>query len=470
MHVSSSFPSAAGIPWGVLSLAVLCASGGGAAHAANLAAGQMAGVGEFPQPSLVLKPATQLQTEDPGSVPTPPADGNWAQTLEQLYLQGRHATLGTQALDLLRGGQFKPDDTLRLKIANSLAWTLRLNEAAEQYEQLISGPEAKPAQLALANTYRWLGRPDLAVPLYENLLEQDLNHADARDGLDYADREVRPRTTVQWRGSNDSGDMQVNTLTLTHRWRDKSMRQIFEVETEANRDRLTPAQLQVNQHQLGLRYENLGLPLQPRVFLSLQNRPERQAFGGVRVRLGQSFTYLTAEHMNWGVASLSARALNAGLTAKHVGLESRVGFPVGELSAQAHAYRISDGNTLLTSSLRFAPLWRPLGPAFKPYVAVDTRDVKFNTPNYWSPETGSGSASLGATAEWAEKDWFFYVAAQAGQRLYGEAGSSWSASIGAQRWLSRDMSVGVHLWGMSSIRDQARYRAHSGTVKLEKLW
>lgn len=422
--------------------------------------------------ALALKVATQLQGDtDPapasagaGAPPSP------AQALNHLYLAGDHAAVGTQALELLKGGSFNPDDALRLKIANSLAWTNRLPEAAKQYSLLIDGSEASAARLALANTYRWLARPDLSLPLYENLIDFDINNKDAKDGLDYADRELLPKTTFTLRQSSDSGEAKRATALVNHRWRDKSMLHVFEVELATNHDQLAPSNLDIRQHDATLRYEGVALPLNPRVYLNLQNKPFGGAYAGAKLRIIDPSTHLTVEHLNWGVSALSARSLDARLSANHLGLETSVNLPVGDVFARASYYRISDNNNLLTTSLRFVPAWRPLGQAFKPYVSIETRDVKFNTPDYWSPVVGSGSASLGMTAEWAEKDWFFYTAVQAGQRLYGEAGNSWSASLGAQRWVTRDVAVGVNLWGMSSVRDGARYKAHAGSIKLEKLW
>lgn len=422
--------------------------------------------------TLALKVALLLQSDN-ASTGSPPSTGaavSPSQALNDLYLAGDHTTVGTRALELLKGGNFNPDDALRLKIANSLAWTNRLPDAAKQYSLLIDGSEASAARLALANTYRWLARPDLSLPLYENLIDYDINNKDAKDGLDHADRELLPKTTFTLRQSSDSGAAKRATALTSHRWRDKSMLHIFEVELATNHDQLAPANLDIRQYDTTLRYEGVALPLNPRVYLNLQNKPFGGAYAGAKLRVIDPSTHLSIEHLNWGVSALSARSLDAGLTANHLGLETSLNFATGVLSARASYYRISDNNQLITTSLRFVPAWRPLGQALKPYVSIETRDVKFNTPAYWSPEAGSGSASLGVTAEWAEKDWFFYTVLQGGQRLYGEAGNSWSASIGAQRWITRDMAIGFSLWGMSSIRDSARYKAHAGSIKLEKLW
>jgi hypothetical protein len=124
----------------------------------------------------------------------------------------------------------------------------------------------------------------------------------------------------------------------------------------------------------------------------------------------------------------------------------------------------------MTTSLRFTPAWRPLGPGLKAYVSTETRDVRFNTVNYWSPVKGSGTGSLGVLGEWSAKDWLFYASGQIGSPLYGEAGTSWSASAAAKRWLSKDYAVGFNLWSMSSWRDSANYRARAVSLSLEKLW
>ena len=62
------------------------------------------------------------------------------------------------------------------------------------------------------------------------------------------------------------------------------------------------------------------------------------------------------------------------------------------------------------------------------------------------------------------------LAGQLGTRIYGDAGNSWNASIGAQRGLTRNPALTAILWGMASIRDGGRYRAHSLSLKLDRLW
>jgi tetratricopeptide (TPR) repeat protein len=395
-----------------------------------------------------------------------------AKVLNDLYMQGKFADVGTQGDQWLRTQPTEADGTLRLKIANSLAWTNRLAQAVTQYEALLEDPErAQAARLPLANAYRWSGRSDLSMPLYKQALDNDKANQDILDGVEYAERDLRPRTTLQWVSSQDSSDLEIRTATLTHRWRDATQQQFYEVEGDLANNRQDPSGPNPRHTGATFRYGHAGLKYQPSVYVSVQKEPGSGLYGGIKLKLADWPIYIETARENFGLTSSSARALNAGLTANKLGIEAKWGGAAGTLSGRLGLYKISDGNQLRTTMLLFSPSWRPLGTAFKPYVSVDTRDVTFNTPNYWSPLVGSGTLGLGAIAEWAEKDWFFFASGQLGTRLYGEAGdSSWSASLGGQRWLNRDTAVTVNLWAMSSVRDLAKYKSQTLTVKLDRLW
>lgn len=391
--------------------------------------------------------------------------------LNDLFTSGQYGAAGSEGLAWIQSEGDPPDSGLRLKIANSLAWTNRLPAAITEYEKLVrNSDQFQAARLPLANAYRWSGRSDLSVPLYKQVLEENETNQDALDGVEYAERDLRPRTSIQWATSQDSGDLRLSTGTLTHRWRDPSLQQIYEVEANIRTAHQAPGGPDPRHTGTTLRYTHMGLPYQPEVSVGVQGQPTSGLFAGLRVKLGELPIHAEIARENFGMTAASAKALDAGLTANRIGLEGAWSGELGVLSGRLNVYDISDHNNLRTTSIKLAPSWRPLGLAFKPYASIDTRDLKFNTPNYWSPTEGSGSFGLGASAEWAEKDWFFVVAGQLGTRIYGEAGNSWSASIGAQRWLNRETALTANLWGMSSIRDGARYKAHSLSLKLDRLW
>ena len=174
--------------------------------------------------------------------------------------------------------------------------------------------------------------------------------------------------------------------------------------------------------------------------------------------------------VNWGRFTVNPNAVAATLSASHFGLQGSHMFSFGRLVARVDGYGISDGNSILTSSLRLSPNWRPFGSHFKPLLGMETRDAKFNTNNYWSPALGYGSAYAGLLGEWGTEDWNLYASGQLGGPLYGEAGNSWSWTAGGKRWLTGDIAISLNLWGLMNQRDNAPYRANTFSLSLEKLW
>lgn len=389
--------------------------------------------------------------------------------VDRLYTEGRHEAAGTLGANLIAEGAKVPD-ALRLKIANGLAWSGRSAAASEQYRLLLNGPYDSQARFALASALRWQDRSDLAQNMYRQVLAQEPGNAGARDGLIYADRGLRPSTTFGLTHNRDNGGLRRNAGMVTHRWRNAAGNEIYEVEGRVLDDHLDPPGLHVRGRNGAIRYQDLDAPLAPRWSLDFNSGAANGLFGGVRLRLEDGPTYLYLERLAWGVVALSPRALELGQTALHVGLETQQGFTYGSLYARASLYNVSDSNRVLSTSARFTPWWRPLGVNFKPYVALDTRDVRFNTVNYWSPAAGSGVASLGLQGDWSDTDWYLTAAGQFGRPLYGEAGNVWSGSAAGKRWISRDYALGFNLWGMSSWRDGLNYRARSLNLTLEKLW
>lgn len=415
------------------------------------------------QESLQLSPSLTLGAADQ-------ARAGLAQLVEldQLFDAAQHEAAGTLGLHLLAQGA-RPNETQRLNIANSLAWSNRLPQATKVYQTLLGGLHDAQARLAIANALRWEGHPNLARPEYLRVLASDLGNRGAVEGLEYAARELRPSTTVSVGGAKDSGDMRRNSAMVNHRWRGANPAQVFELETRAARDKLEPAQLNLPETDLTFRYQDMDLPLAPKVHLNLMGKPHGNVYGGLRLKMADR-TFLSVDRQNWGIASFSARALDQNLSAYRVGLDSRYGAGIGEFAGAVNIYRVSDTNTVLSSSFKFTPAWRPLGPGLKVFTSVETRDVRFNTLNYWSPKDGSGTVYLGLLGEWSEKDWSLYGSAQAGRPLYGEAGNAWSVSAAGKRWINTDVALGFNLWSLSSWRDGAKYRAHSMAVNLEKLW
>ena len=379
---------------------------------------------------------------------------------------GNYQAAGTEGLALM--SKEKLDDELQLIVANSLAWTGRVKEAIPTYQGLAKGKFANEANVGLANVFRWNGRDDQAAPLYRAVLATDPENKDAIEGLELTSRELRPRTTVSFGGSNDSSEIQRRVATVNHRWRDSTGSNIMEIETSAVRDRLPT--FQANQQDLTFRYQALNLALKPSLEISSATKTSGSVYASGRINLFDDQLSLQAGRLNWGRIATNPNGLAANLSAWNAGLIWNQSLSFGRLLARANYYDISDGNRIVTSNVNLASSWRPLGSHFKPFMGIETRDAKFNSPNYWSPAQGYGTAYAGVLAEWDGPDWNFYTSAQAGAPLYGDAGNSWNVLVGGKRWVTSDIAVGFSAGMLSSKRDNAEYRAKSATVSVEKLW
>lgn len=397
-----------------------------------------------------------------------PARAPELEAVFQLSAEGDYRAAARQGKRLMDRGMV--DDDLRLLVANSLAWTGQSEEAIAAYKKIIetSGSAAKvnDARAGLANSLRWQGRDDLALPLYRQALASDSGHEASKEGVVYAERELRPKTTISYGQSNDSSEMHRRTLGINHRWRDPGLRHGFEVEAFGNNDTLPTDR--ALQRELTFRYQPLNIPLKPRFWVSAQTLPKTGTFGGVQLQLVPNKLSFELDQMNWGARALNPRAELRGLTAMHVGLASRVTSAFGDLNAAIDYYDISDNNNILTNSLRYTAPWRVLG--FKAFVGAENREPKFNSLDYWSPALGYGATYAGLQGDWSAERWELFMSGQKGRRLYGDAGDSWSLSGGGRLWITQQLALGLRLWGMSSVRDSAAYRANAGTVTVESLW
>jgi hypothetical protein len=362
----------------------------------------------------------------------------------------------------------KPDDALQLIIANSLAWTSRLDDAVPAYLGLTQGDFANEAHVGLANILRWRGRDHLAAPMYKGVLAIDSNNADALQGLELAERELSPRTTITFGTAEDSQDSRRSFNTVNHRWRTDDGAGIMEIESSGIRDTLPTAE--ATQRDITLRYKALDLELKPSLELSLPSNTGNSIFASAGITFDEDRGSLDVGRVNWGRTASNANALAANLSATHIGGSEKRDFKFGTVTGRVHYFDVSDGNSILTTNLHLASSARPFGSHIKPFTGIETRGAKFGTANYWSPAQGSGSLYGGALAEWSADNWTLFASGQLGLPLYGDAGTSWSVSGGGKSWLTNNLALGINLWSMSSRRDGSEYRAQSANISLEKLW
>ncbi len=416
-----------------------------------------------PRPDKLEKPVSTLRARVLFPKKSPAL-----QKIDDLANKGDYDGVARQGLLLL--AQDKNNAELRLLVANSLAWTGFLDQAAAQYQLLLDTSQAQDAQVGLANVYRWRGQDEQALPLYKAVLARSPKNEAALEGLRLAERELAPRSLITAGAAVDSSDAKRRALAINHRWRDRSGRHVFEVEMGANNDQLLA--LHQNERDVTLRYQALGLPLQPKLEIAEQYQPNRVLTGSLRLHWSGAQNYIELGRLDWGKLASNAKALKGALTADHVGAAFATRGRWGELSGKIDNYSISDGNDIISSGLRFVPAWRPLGNHVKLFTGIETRDARKGAVagSYWAPVDGFGSGYVGLQTDWGGADWSLYGSGQVGARLYGEAGNSWSLSAGGKWWLGSDFAVGLNMFGLGSRRDNAGYRAKAVNVNLEKLW
>lgn len=430
--------------------------------AANTAAGGLS------PPAPVVAPVRN-QTLLPA---TSPAESPLPRTAEfdQLYLQEKYPQAVAAGLRLVKEGVALTQEQ-RLWLANALSWTGQTQQAIPYYRALFFSPFDAAARLGLANAERWRGRQELAAPVYRQVLSLAPANTDARIGLSLASRQLRPSTSLNLGRVQDNQGLIFDAFSAMHRWRNESGMRIYTVEARGVQSAVDLSPLLQAQHKsLAVRYEALDLRFAPTLNLDLQTAPDTQVFGGVRLKLGEGATYVSAGRVNWGTLNYSSRSIAARYSAAQLGLEHTSDMSLGEFSVNAQAYQVSDSNSVLSSQFRFTPAWRPLGPGFKTFAAIDTRQARFNTIDYWSPADGYGTASLGVSQAWEAADWNLFASAQVGNRLYGEGGPTWSAGLSGKRWISPDYALGFNATTLSNRRDDAAYRASFVNVNVEKLW
>ena len=401
--------------------------------------------------------------DDPEEIERDPT----AQRIFDLYLKEDYAAVITQGLPLL--SVYPKDGQLRLIIANCLSWnTTRYTQAIELYQSLLNGPYARDASLGLANSYRWSGRDDLALPLYKTLIAEEPDSSDVQDGLVLAQRAMRPRTLFSIGRAGDTNNMRRNEAVVAHRWRSDGGNSIYEVELGGTNDSMPD--LGINQRNATLRFQNLDLPFKPTFEVSRQTTPQQTTFGGVHLELTDT-TKLTVNRVNWGLLSFNVNAEAANLSASHVALASSQSGELGSVRGRVDYFGVSDGNTVLMSNLQFTPAWRPLGKHFKPFVGIQTRNQSDYSPLYWSPMNGGyGVYFAGVQAEWSNETTDLYATAQAGNRLYGEGTRNWGLAAGGRKMLTSDLALGVKLNYYAGGQYGPTFSYASALVTIEKFW
>ena len=452
-------------------------------------------------PASLAAPAGRPAARPPAAAPATPT-----QRIDALYAKGDYSEAGAEGLALLEKAPI--DAELHLKVANSLAWSGKLQAGQAQYRALFDSKVDRDARLGLANTQRWNGRFDLAMAGYQTVLDRHPDDSDALEGMRQSRLGLAPRTTFGVDYTTDINPVERRGATLGHRWHNASGDTRYEVKLARYDDSIEweipplsirdplpiPRRAETSRQSLSASIEMLGHPLQPQLMLSLQQQsahppqpalPPRLAvleagllqereddsiFGSARIKLHEWPVWFRVGRLDWSHEALAPRAALRGLVARHSGLEAMGEFDWGQLYGQVDYYGITDGNSISAAQLRWTPSWRPLGARWRPLLGVEFRQAMRPAAEYWSPSLGHGSAYAGFSGDWSLGRWSLYGSAQYGTPLLEESGTSWSLSLGGRYQFTEDLAFSFGFWRMSSFRDNAAYGARSANLQVEKVW
>jgi tetratricopeptide (TPR) repeat protein len=401
----------------------------------------------------------------PAANARPPASTG-AATLKDRFNAGDYWSVGSDGLEFLQ--KQSGDDQLRLLVADSLAWSGRYADAIRQYQMLAGTTLADSAALGLANVYRWSGRPDLASPLYQQILRSQPDNPDALDGLNRINRELRPRTNVTLGRKLDSNAVMQNAAEINHYWRGDNL--ALKYQLSLNTSRYTLASVDTHQREINFSIEHADIAMAPKLDLSAQQEPSNKAFASLRLKLVDApELHVTIGHVNWGNMVFQPQALLDGLVATQLGVDGSLITRPGTLSATYNDYLVSDGNRIQDSNIRFSPSWSPLGTDFRYYIGLSGRSAQRNVPAYWSPDTGYLSTDIGFSNEWFMDNGNFAIYAQRGFGTGGEAQNSYNMGFAAKRYIDRDWAVLISAGMLENMRTDA-YNSKYLTFGVERLW
>src|SRR5258706_9920094 len=365
---------------------------------------------------------------------------------------------------LLLDGDFAAE--ARLNMANGLAWSGRMAEAVPHYQMLLAGPKADEAKLGLAHAWRWMGRPDLSLPLYQQLRAAYPNQDIGEEGLLFASRELRAKTTAGFGYLHDNTPTTRREPMVSHTFRARDNTLIFGIEGSGGEDWNDATRL--SRREYGLRFEAAGWWLAPRLAASRETEPRGPTFGEARLEVATWPLHANFGRVNWGKLSFTVPALDLGLSADRYGVEGKYQLGAGEGRGFANHFSISDGNRIENGDMRLTSRWRPWGRELKPFAGVAWRFSDHTDPAYWSPRRyGLGYVRL--EGEWASRNWSINATAQVGVKLLGEASTSWAGSLIAKRWIADAWAIGINAFAQSGTRE-SKYRADGVTLFVDKLW
>jgi tetratricopeptide (TPR) repeat protein len=396
----------------------------------------------------------------------PPAMAQAQTELQAAYESGaysRVAKLGASAL-----AQQPGNHDLRLMVANSLAWSGRLDAAVLQYEKLYGTVLDASGKVGVANVMRWRGRANEAEPIYEAILTRDPSNKEALEGKRLTDRELRPQInkTLLFLGET-GGFARFESATMYSRYTDdRSIK--WGAGYALGKDRKSP---QADKYASIAGYiQALNWPTAPRLDLSVADGFNKtRLYGLVSVDLIPDTAGVRLGLVNWGHLATNAQAQASGLFARRFGAYWNAAGEWGDLKTKLDAYRVSDGNFVWDGQAVYTPAWQPVAQLFTWYTGAYAKVADKTVASYWSPSSTYGLALLGVKKSWYHDRGDLTVGVQAGFKLTDEARNNLSLSANGKYWFTESTALGFDLYATSSPRP-AEYKQRTLNINLLRLW
>jgi hypothetical protein len=385
------------------------------------------------------------------------------ESVEQAYDRGDYRNAAVDGARVLAQGRESSEQVanLRLKVANSLAWTGRYDAAISQYERLFGSSVDSDARVGIANIMRWRGMPEVAHLYLQQARSKAANSSLLQQAVAQLDRDLRPALTVKLGDTKDNSQYGRRDLNFGLRYWSDDRAYRTDLGATVGDDRY----LGTNARYRGLQANLMAASWwgAPRVGVALNQTDRSRAFATVEIEpfraVAPEVLTLRAGTVDFARMAFNARAPAAGLRASTLAARSRVETAFGNLAGRADVFRISDSNRLIDADVKFTSAWQPLPFGVLVDIGLAARKANVASANYWSPEKLYALGTLGLRKAWYWDDAEISVGLQQGFKLSEEARNNLAVSANGKWWLDQENALGFEAsWSKSPRPNDYRTR------------
>ncbi len=376
------------------------------------------------------------------------------ESVEQAYDRGEYRNAAIDGARVLAQGQESAEQTagLRLKVANSLAWTGRYDAAILQYEKLFGSALEVEARVGIASIMRWRGMPEVAQQYLQQARAKSSNSTQVQQAQAQLDRDLRPALTVKLGDTKDNSQFGRRDLNLGLRYWSDDRAFRTDLGATAGDDRYLGANTKFR----GLSANVMAASWwgAPRLGVAYHQAARSRAFASIeieplRASLPEVLT-LRAGTVDFARLAFNARAPVAGLRATNLAARSRIETSLGNVAGRADYFRISDANRLVDADVKFTSAWQPLPFGVLVDLGISARKASVSSPNYWSPDRLYALGTVGLRKAWYWDDAEISLGLQQGFKLSDEARNNLSFSANGKWWLDQENALGFEAsWSKS---------------------